>query len=61
MDIEGPINKLVVIIIISAVFPLTLSSLNAMNVTGFTPVELAISGIFGIVVSVIFLKMIMKE
>ena len=61
MDIEAPVNKLIVVILIASIFPAAMASLNAMNTTGFTTTEIAIAGLFGIVMSIVFLKMILKE
>lgn len=61
MDFEAPINKVVVIVIIAAVFPVALSSFNAMNLTGFTTTQIAIVGLMGLIIGFVFLKMVMRE
>jgi hypothetical protein len=61
MDFEGPINKVITIVIVAAVAPIAMTSFNAMNVTGFTTTQITIVGLMGLVVAFVFLRLIMKE
>ena len=61
MDFEGPINKVITIVIIAATAPIAMVSFNAMNTTGFTSTQITIVGLCGLVVAFVFLRLIMKE
>jgi hypothetical protein len=61
MDFEGPINKVITIVIVAATAPIAMVAFNGMNQTGFTPIQITIVGLMGLVVAFVFLKLIMKE
>jgi len=61
VELTGIFDKVIGIILIAAVFPMTMVALNEMNVTGFTPTQTVFASLFGLVVAFVFLRMIMKE
>ena len=59
VSFEAPINKAIIALIIVLVFPMVMISLNEMNQTGFSTMQIAIGTIMGFVIAFGFVKMAM--
>lgn len=61
VDINTPINKVIVIVVIASIAPTAMIAFNNMNTTGFSAEQIAIVGLMGLVISFGFLRMVMQD
>jgi len=61
MDFSAPITKVITVVVITVMLPVAMVSTNSMDMTNWSATEIAIGGLFGIIIILVFLNMIMKE